>query len=228
MATPKASAGRRSRLVLPLLLLPLAMGGLCCWFLLRTPSQADLLPAVGLAESGLEGQLEGIDPSQVEALAIDRRGEVVEIGLLLSKIQVRRTDVGLSQFEAELFNLGDFPVENARVELRLSDAEGQFIDTIVMRSDQLIHIPDRWAHLEGSYQVGGLAPRIVEEKLVLMSDRSISFTTYSYDEVKDSPGLLGDLARVFPFLSYEALWTNPLVDWGSYEIQFALDRVMTD
>jgi hypothetical protein len=181
-----------------------------------------------MAQSGLEGQLEGIDPSQVEALAIDRRGEVVEIGLLLSKIQVRRTEVGLSQFEAELFNLGDFPVENARVELRLDGPQGQFIDTIVMTSDQFIHIPQRWAHLEGSYAVGGQAPRIVEENLALRSNRSISITTYSYEGVRAAPGVLQSIAGLFPVLVYEALWTNPQLDWDAYEIQFALDRIVTD
>ena len=141
--------------------------GLCCWLVFQPLGKADVLPPVELAQSSLEGQLEGIDSSQVEALVIDRRGIFVEIGLLLSTIEIRRAEGGFSQFESELFNLGNFPVENARVELRLLDRQERFIETIVLATDEALFIPKRWAHLEGMYQVGALSPRIVEERLAL-------------------------------------------------------------
>ena len=78
------------------------------------------------------------------------------------------------------------------------------------------------------YQVGALSPRIVEERLALTSNQSVALTTYPYGDAKDSPGFLSGLASAFPFLTYEALWTNPRVDWVSYQLQFAVDRVIRD
>ena len=228
LARPATTNLGRFRLQSLLALFPVGLCGLCGWLLLQPTGKANVLPPVELAQSSLEGQLEGIGSSQVEALAIDRRGDVVEIGLLLSTIEVRRAEGGFSQFEAQLFNLGDFPVENARVELRLLDRQERFIETIVLATDEAILNPKRWAHLEGMYQVGALSPRIVEERLALTSNQSVALTTYPYGDAKDSPGFLSDLASAFGFLTYEALWTNPRADWVSYQLQFAVDRVIRD
>jgi hypothetical protein len=218
----------RVRLPFILALIPVAVGGLFCWSILRPTDSGQTQEPLANPEIGLLSDLEGIDASNIEAMAVERRSGVIEVGLLLEKIQFEQPDAGHSTFQAGLINLAAYPVKGAYVTLRLNDDQDRPVETVDMTGDLQVLESGQRVVLVGEFEVSAARPRIVEETLVLRSNDSIFFTLYSYNELKESPGFLSQLAKVLPFLEYRDLWTDPSSDWSSYETQFRYDRVLKD
>jgi len=209
-----------------LALLPIALGGLCCWAILRPSDPAGALEAAQEFDAELIRSLEPIEESDVETYAVERRGGVIEVGFLLTTVNAERSGSGTTTFEAGLINLGIYPAKDAFVTLRLLDEDGRLVETVDLIGDNAILEPGRGNVVRGEFTVGAELPRIVEEIVELESDDSTYFTIYSYDNLKTSPGLLAKLAGLLPFVKYRAVWTQPELEWHSYEVEFHYDRLM--
>jgi hypothetical protein len=211
-----------------LALLPIALGGLCCWSVLRPSDPAGALEAAQEFDTELIRSLEPIKESDVETYAVERRGGVIEVGFLLTTVNAERSGSGTTTFEAGLINLGIYPAKDAYVTLRLMDQDGQPVETVDLTGDEEILDPGRGQVVKGEYVLGAGRPRILEETIALESDASTYFTVYSYNEMKSSPSLLSQLAAILPFVEYRAVWTKPEVDWHSFEVEFHYDRLIKD
>jgi hypothetical protein len=102
------------------------------------------------------------------------------------------------------------------------------INATELASDQVIHLPRRWAHLEGPYQAGRHPTRVVEEILFIRANRSISITTSAYGQVRSSSGGLRHVAELSPTLVYDSLWTYPQPSWASDRIESVLEEDVSD
>jgi len=159
---------------------------------------------------------------------LDERGGNIRLGLVLTTIDVDRTEQGASNFEAELINIGDFPLQNARVNLRLLDTDGRMIESIDLRTPTIRLEPGDNTRVSAKYEPGAHSPRIVEERIFLESDNSRGLTIYSYRSIKEEPGFLAELSGALPFFGYEAMWTRPESDWVSYEVRFGYERILME
>lgn len=219
--------GKRSfRLRYLLALLPIALGGLCCWSVLRPSDPAGALEAAQEFDTEFLRSLDGIDESNVEAYAIERRAGVIETGFLLTTVNVTRSNSGSTTFEAALINLGQYPVGGGYATLRLFDDAGRLVETVDLKGSQRNLEAGRGQVVTGEYQVGTRDPRIVEETIVLDSDETTYFTVYSYNGMKSSPGFLSRLAAILPFVGYRAVWTRPELDWNSFKVEFHYDAII--
>ena len=211
-----------------LALLPLVLGGFCCWSILRPTSPDRVLEAAERFETELLENIAPIDESDIEAYAVERRSGVIENGLLLTTIGANRSGSGISTFEAGLINLGIHPVRGAFVTLRLYDSDGQLVETIDLIGDEEILQPGRGQVVRGDFAVGAKQPRIAEETIAADNEDAFSFTIKSYDTSKESPSFLAEIAKVFPFLEYQAIWTKPDHDWESYQVQFRYNTMIKE
>jgi len=207
--------------------LPILAAG-CCLFLLRPRDSGRAIEAAEELQSGWEDRLQGLDPEEVEAAAIDVVGGSVELGLVLGPIRTETGPSGRTHFEATLANIADFPVASPRAILRLQDAQGQLVETVTLVGDLAVLSPGGVERIMADFDPVATPPRIVEETIAFSGASSPFFGISSYEEVKRSPGFLSRVAGLLPFISYEARWTNPTSNWVSYEIQFRIERVVRD
>lgn len=226
--TDPINGNRRLRWRYLLALLPIALGGLCCWSVLRPSDPAGALEAAQEFDADLIRSLEPIEESDVETYAVERRGGVIEIGFLLTTVNAVRSGSGTTTFEAGLINLGIYPAKDAFVTLRLMDKDGQPVEIVDLTGDEEILDPGRGYAVRGEFTVGATPARIVEETIAAGPDDFFAFSLNSYNNVKESPGFLSQIAQFLPFVEYRALWTNPEIDWHSYQVQFRYDRLIRD
>ncbi len=216
------------RLFIFIAIVPLVVCTICGLVLSIPQDPTPALEAVTAVQSGLDERISGIDASNVEAYAIDRTGATVNIGLLLSTVQVDRMTGSLANFDAELFNLGDFPLEKPWVQLRLYDVSGEIVDTVDLVGNTQTLAPGEGVNLHGTYNAELAKPQIVEETISIGPDEFFSFTSYSYDQPKDAPGFLGRMSEFFPLLTYKTVRTNPNEEWETFLVQFRVERVIQD
>jgi hypothetical protein len=209
-------------------LAPVAAIAFFCWALFRPPDPAGALEAAQEFDAQLIQGLDGIEESDVEAYAIEKQSGVIRVGFLLTKVQTERTSSGITTFEASLFNLAQSPVKDAYVTLRLIDEVGRPIETVDLIGEQEVLDPGRGQLVTGEHGKGEAQPRILEETIYLESDEPTYFTVYSYNKPKYSPGLLSQLANLVPLLEYKAVWSQPDLDWNTFEVEFHYDRVLED
>lgn len=223
------SRQRRFLKVVLLIAVPLIAVSSCCWLFSRLSgsdeSPNDLIPDEGITQNSAD-LLTELDQAGIQAMLLDERGGTIRLGLVLTTIEVDRTEQGVSIFEAELINIGDFPLENARVNLRLLDKDGQIIESIDMRTPTIRLEPGESTRVSATFEPGAQPPRIVEERIFLESDSSRDLTIYSYRSMKKAQGFLSQLSGALPFLGYEATWTMPESDWESYEVRFGYGRIL--
>lgn len=218
---------RGLRPALLLALVPILAAG-CCFLVSRPASSATTIDAAETFHSAWEDRLEGFDRDSIEALAIETRGGSVELGLLLGSIHTSRDDNGRTFFEADLANIGDFPISNPRAILRLFDVDGRFVETVTLTGMKSALAPQELERISGEYVVRNTPPRIVEETITLFSENVFQFTTYSYEEMQTESKALFRVAELLPFISYEPTWSNPGSVWHSYKIQFRIDEILRD
>lgn len=225
------TASTQSRqLVRPALILALVpvLLASCCLLLSRPGDSAATIQAAYELQSRWEDRLQDLDSEQVEAVAIDVVAGSVELGLVLGPIQTETDTSGRTLFEAKLVNIADFPVARPRAILRLEDEHGQLVETVDLAGELDVLASGETELLRGDFAPSATTPRIVEETIILLSEGFLRFGTYSYEEVREEPGLLSRVAGLLPFVQYEAVWTNPSAPWTSYEIQFRIDGVLRD
>lgn len=227
LAIDRAQSRKRT---LPLLAAALTATAalVCCISALRSPGSNSVEPVDPSLRAEVLGGIEEFENADVEAIAIERRGEVVEIGFLLRKVIVERQEEGRTTFEAFLLNLGVHPVAQPYVTLRLFDESGAPVETVDLVGTEEILGPGQEWLLRGEYRLGRNPPRIVEETVFLKRDEATNFTLYSYNNPKESPGLLAQIARLIPIFDYEAIYTQPHADWHSFEAEFHYERVIRD
>ena len=201
----------------------------CCWLVSRLASTDqgpdDLIPVEGIAEN-YEDLLADLDQAGIRAMLVDERGGTVRLGLVLTAIDVDSSEEGISIFEAELMNIGEFPLEDARVNLRLLDEDGRIVESIDMRTPSIRLEPGEITRVSALFDPGAHSPRIVEERLFSEADSSRGLTIYSYRSMKEVPGFLSQLSSALPFFEYEATWTRPESDWESYEVRFGYGQIL--
>lgn len=223
----KPTRTRRLRPACLLAALPILIAG-CCFLLLRPRDSGRAIEAAQELQSGWEDRLQGLDPEQVEAAAIDVVGGSVEIGLVLGPIQTKTDATGRTHFEASLANVADFPVARPRAILRLRDANGQLVETVTLVGELATLPPGGVERFTANFDPASTPPRIVEETIAFSGAESPFFGVSSYEEIKREPGFLSRVAELLPFFRYEALWTVPTSTWETYEIQFRIDGVLRD
>jgi hypothetical protein len=211
-----------------LALLPIALGGLCCWSVFQPSDPAGALEAAQEFDAELIRSLEPIEESDVETYAVERKGGVIEVGFLLTTVNAERSSSGTTTFEAGLINLGRYPAKDAYVTLRLIDEDGQPVETVDLTGDEEILDPGRGYVVRGEFTVGAKPARIVEETIAAGPDDFFAFSLNSYNDLKESPGILSQIAGFLPFVEYRAVWTHPELDWHSYQVQFRYDRLIKD
>lgn len=226
MKSKEIRSSRRARWLYLIPLAPLAIGALCCWSVTRPSEDLEDIPATTEIHSEFQGLIEDLDAAGIEAVTFRQRGGVVDLGLVLTSINSQRHENGLSRFEADLINVGEFPLERARVNLRLIDEQGLIVETVDMETPDIRLDPGKKQTLSAEFQVGYGQPRIVEEIISLGPDDFVSFTMYSYKTPKEAPGLLAKISQFLPFIGYEAIWTNPDSNWTSYEIRFGYGKII--
>lgn len=227
LADPRSSK-RRLRWLYLVGFVPVALAALCCWSASRPGDPTQALAAAQEFDTEFFRSLEGIDRSEVEAYAIERRGGVIEIGFLLTKVEASQLGTAATRFEAGLFNLGREPVRDAYVTLRLFAEDGRLVETVDLKGEKEVIEPGSGQLVTAEYLAAATVPRIVEETLALESDASAFFTLYSYNETKLSPGLLSRIAALVPIVNYEAVWTKPTLDWQSFQVEFHYDSIVTN
>lgn len=223
------SRWRRFPISILLVAVPLIAVCSCCWLVSRLASteQApnDILTVEGITEN-YRDLLAELDQAGIRAMLVDERGGTVRLGLVLTAIDVEKTEDGTAHFEADLINIGDFPLENARVNLRLLDEDGRIVESIDMRTPAIRLEPGENTRVSATFEPKAHPPRIVEERIFSESDNSRSLTIYSYRSMKEAPGFLSQLSGALPFLGYEATWTRPESDWESYEVRFGYSQIL--
>ena len=190
---------RRRRFPKTALIVAIPLLAVCsgCWLISRlaSPTQSvnEILPDEGIIQN-YEDLLSELDLAGIRAMHLERQGGTTTLGLVLTTIDVDRSEQGASHFRAGLINIGDFPLENARVNLRLLNNDGQIIESIDMRTPTIRLDPGENAQVSATFETGVHPPRIVEERIFLESDSSRGLTIYSYRSLKEARGFLYQLS----------------------------------
>jgi len=217
---------RRIRLGCILAILPPLLAAGCCILLARPRDPGKVVEAARQFQSEWQSRFQGLNEDQVEAVAVEVVGGSVQFGLVLGKIQTDRDAAGLTLFDADLGNFGEYPVVRPRVVLRLKDEQGRLVETVTLTGQSATLGPGMAERVHGEFDPKGTPPRIVEEKLTIVSDSFLPIWRYWYDDVRLAPSPLSRIADVLPLVSYEALWTNPMEPWRSYEIEFRVEDIL--
>lgn len=116
-------------------LLPIATGVLCCSVISRISDPEYLLDLTERSLSHAQESLPEIDESEIETYQIEQYGDVIELGLLLTKVAVRQQSDGTTTFEARIINFGPYPVEHPWVRLQLYDNDQKLAELVELRGD---------------------------------------------------------------------------------------------
>lgn len=130
--------------------LPLVLSLVCCISASLSLDSGSIDSASLAREAELLSEIGAFDRADIEAVAIESRGDVVDVGFLLQTVQIDRIDDRQTSFRAVLVNLGAFLVRNPLVTLRLTDADGDPVETVDMTNTREILGPGEQDFLKGS------------------------------------------------------------------------------